>query len=492
MSTPERSCVAIDLAARTWPTRDIRFPTTAIHPSSRSISRMQALLRWDNDREHYLLMHDTASKNPTRVNDRAAKRHVLTVGDHIAMGHIRMLVEETEERQRSATRIAPVAAPPITARVAMESVEELIKRSGDSAFQGQRKLADVIRRSRVPGDRIIAFFTRLQTMLRAGVPIYRGLEVLRDQEENLAFQVVLMDVANSVYGGRPLSVALDTHPTVFRSLVVSMVRSGETAGRLDESLVELSRVLESEQELSRRIARASFYPCLVVGISILLTFGLFKWVLPGLMQGFDRGVQLPFITRICLVGVHVVNSPLLLFLSLAVLGAAGYFAVRWLKTEAAKNRVEAVLSRLPLFGRLIAQVAQCRLARSLAAQISSGMNMVVALRVAGETTGTAAWRGHMAQASEDLKCGIPLSKALLLRKPPHSRLLITMLAAGEETGDIPTLLNYCARMLQNDVDMTLEAVLQIIEPVLIAGVGVVIGFILLASILPIYGMMHQG
>jgi type IV pilus assembly protein PilC len=337
----------------------------------------------------------------------------------------------------------------------------------------------------------ITVFTRqFATMINAGLPLVKCLSILSEQTESPVLTEVIADVQHEVEMGRSLSDALTKHPEIFKDLYTSMVKAGEIGGVLDDVLLRIATTLEGEDEIRRRIKSAMTYPAAMFAISILLLFVMLIFVVPIFEKMFrDMGATLPFLTRI-IVGVsHFLASwKGLVLLALVITGAV--FLRRWLKTPAGRRRLDSLKLRLPVFGSLLHKMSLSRFSRTLGTLVASGVPILQALEITSATVGNVL----VAEAVEDVRASVKEGESIakpLSQSPLFPPMVTQMLAIGEETGALDTMLNKVSDFYDSEVSATVEALTSLLEPVLIVFLGVVVGTIVISLYMPIFSLISQ-
>ena len=311
-----------------------------------------------------------------------------------------------------------------------------------------------LRPGRVKLKQISVFCRQFATMVNSGLPILRALAILADQTDNKEFAQVLVQVRTDVENGSSLSAALGKHPKAFNNLFISMIKAGETGGVLDDVLLNLADQIEKEVELRRQIKSAMTYPVVVVALVSLILGAMLLFVVPQFETIYtDLGGQLPLPTRI-LLGVSSAFRNY--WYIVALLGGIGAFLFRrYKRTEAGRARVDAAKIRVPVFGPLFHKVALARFSSTLAMLLRAGVPILQALDNVKETVNNAV----IAEAVEDVKSSVregeSIAKPLTKHKvfPP---MVVQMLAVGEETGAVDTMLDKVAEFYNNEVKATVE------------------------------------
>lgn len=324
------------------------------------------------------------------------------------------------------------------------------------------------------------------TMINSGLSLLRALSILADQTESKPLAKALAEVRTSVETGQSLSAGLAKHPKIFPPLAINMVRAGEVGGFLDRVMLQIAENFEAEVKLRSKIKSAMTYPVVVFVIAILSVIGMLLFVVPIFAKMFsDLGGTLPAATR-----VLVALSTALRFAAplLVVLGIAA--AIVWGRvrhTERVRSFVDPLKLRLPVFGQLFRKVAISRFSRNLGTMLSSGVPILQSLEIVGETSGNVVLRSAAASVAESVRRGESLAGPLSAHTvfPP---MVVQMLAVGEDTGAIDTMLHKVSDFYDAEVEATTEALTSLIEPIMIAVLGGVIGSMIIALYLPIFNV----
>lgn len=345
---------------------------------------------------------------------------------------------------------------------------------------------DAVRaRGRIRARDITIFTRQLAGLLRAGVPIMRALTTIQKQTENAAFQAVLLEVSGSVRDGRTLSESLARHPALFPELFVNMVRSGESAGMLDEILMRLAEARESDDELRARVTGAIAYPALVLAVGLLSVFVILTFFLPRIMHLFDGMTgTLPLPTRIVM-GISAVFSQYW-WLMIVLVAAGAWVAWRGVRTPEGRLALDSALLRLPVIGNFSRDTDVVRFARTLSLLVRAGIPVDRSLALSGNTLVNRKLRtAVVAAAEETVRQGSTIADGFR-RRPEIPEFVTNMVAVGEESGRLDETLLEVAAFYQRELDRDLRLVTTLLEPVLILLVGVVVGFIIFAMLLPIF------
>lgn len=331
---------------------------------------------------------------------------------------------------------------------------------------------------------------QFSTMIDAGVNLVRCLSVLADQATNPKLKAILNDVRAEVEGGQTLTRAMEKYPNVFDRLFVGLVNAGEIGGALEESLQRLSQFLESDVALKRKVKAAMTYPTLIMVFATMVVLGLMTFVLPKFMVLFDDlGItELPAPTAILKAssGFMVSKWYWMLIILIVFFVALKLF----LGTKVGRRIFDRLKLKAPVFGKLNHKVALARFSRTLATLLSSGVGILQAMEtVAGTVSNdiiSDAILSARASIREGERIGEPLARSKMF--PP---MVVQMISIGEESGSLDPMLSKVADFYESEVDAALASLTSAIEPVLIVGLGVVVGFIVIALFLPLIAVIQN-
>lgn len=333
---------------------------------------------------------------------------------------------------------------------------------------------------------IVVFTRQLATLLKAGIPLLRSLQTLRDQLEPGRFKHIVTALADDVEGGVSFSEGLAQYPACFPEFYVNMIKAGELGGMLDEILRRLAEFLEKQQKLRDRVQSALMYPIFIMVAAVVILGILMAFVVPTFIKMFaELGSALPLPTRILVAVSHGCQRgwPLVL---LAIVGlAVGSAAfVRW---PPGRLFVDRVKLKLPLFGPLIERIAVARFARTLGTLLTSGVPILGALETSRATVGNELMAQALDAVHERIKAGETVARPMEDSGvfPP---LVVRMVALGEETGQLDKMLVQIADNYEEEVDVQVAGLTQLLEPVLIVGMGLVVGFIVISMFLPLFSL----
>lgn len=357
----------------------------------------------------------------------------------------------------------------------------VIKEKGSS-----NNFLDNLMAGRVKQKDLVVFTRQLSTMISAGVPLTRSLATLQDQTENKRFKTVIGEVAKDIEGGATLAESFAKHPDVFSDVYISMVSAGEAGGILDEILKRLAAQVEKDASIRKKIKSAMAYPVVILSITVLAFFGIMMVVIPKLGEILkDLGgedAQLPVYTQIMLSISDFIRSNGIIIFVVAFLGI--YLLRRYIKTPKGKYNFHALLLRIPVLKTVVLKIAIARFSRTFASLMSSGVSVLDALHVTGGAIGNKVIEEELKEAAKAVKNGQQLSQPLMNSKhfPP---IVAQMLAVGEETGQIDTILVKVADFYEEEVDATIDGISSLIEPLMIIVLGSMVGMIAASVMGPI-------
>ena len=334
---------------------------------------------------------------------------------------------------------------------------------------------------------ITVFSRQLATMMSAGVPLVQSFEIVGRGHENPAMQRLILSVKGDVEAGGSLTEALGKHPEHFSDLYVNLVRAGEQAGILEDILHKVSTYLEKFEALKSKVKSALGYPIAVIVVAVVITMILMIFVIPqfeSLFQGF--GADLPALTRIVInMSSFVVNSWYLM-LGLVVLIIIS-FVQAMKRSEAFANSVDRALLRVPVIGDIINKSCVARFSRTLATMFAAGTPLVEAMSSVAGATGNIVYYEATMKMKDEIATGTQL-QASMRETGLFPNMVVQMVAIGEESGAIDTMLGKVADWYEQEVDDAVEALTSLLEPMIMAFLGVVIGGIVVGMYLPIFKM----
>lgn len=345
--------------------------------------------------------------------------------------------------------------------------------------------------NRVKQKELVIFARQLSTLVSAQVPLLASLQSLAKQTENKYFQGIILDIANDVEGGTVLSRALSRFPKVFSNLFVNMVRSGEASGSLESSLLYLADYLEKQHYLTSRVRNALSYPAFISATFIIIGILMMIIVVPRLTSFLqESGGDLPVITEI-LISVSYFLKDWWWVLALLIVGGASYF-IRLVRTSpGARRSWDEMKLKIPILGKKIFQkIYVARIAENLSTLIQGGLSILQALQVTGEVVGNTVFQEIILQAKEDVRVGNTLSSSLAKHKEIPV-LVSQMIATGEQTGSLDSILKKMSQFYSKEIDSTVETLPTLIEPILLLVIAGGVAVLMMAILMPIYNIANM-
>ncbi len=341
----------------------------------------------------------------------------------------------------------------------------------------------------VGGKDLAVMARQMATMIGAGLSLIRTLNILSEQTENKELARVLGQIRSDVESGSALSDSMFKHPTVFPPLMIHLVRSGETGGFLDTSLNGAADNLEADVKLRDTIKSALTYPVIVLIMAVLAVIGMLVFIVPIFQKMFDDlGGELPLPTQIL-----VVLSQAMPIIAAIGIPAGIAFSVWW-RANKHTDRVRSVIDpfklKLPVFGMLFKKVAVARFARNFSTMMGAGVPILQALGIVGDTSGNYVIEQALKKVQESVRQGKSVSGPLAL-EPVFPSMVVQMVAVGEDSGSMEIMLNKIAEFYEAEVDTTTKALTSLIEPLMIAFIGVVIGGMIVALYLPVFSIFNE-
>lgn len=384
-------------------------------------------------------------------------------------------VVEAENRSGVLTYLAELGYVPV--RITERAVEDASRQAAPPS---------PIRIRRVPAIHLTTFTRQFASLMRSYVPILRALRILEDQAKHPSFRHVLREVSEAVRQGQALSSGMAKFPGVFSPLYVNLIRSGEVSGALDTILDRLAQQVEQEEAMRTRVRMAFTYPTFVGVVGCGTIAFLMIFVMPRLSKLLaGLGDRLPLPTQI-LLAVSRVMSQWWFWAAVLGCGVALGFVARGLGSFG-RLAVDRLVLRIPLLGTVVQQTEVARFARSFGLQLTHGISILQAIEVSVQVTHHRVIRSELARLSEGLRQGNTLSSCL---KPLSigTPFLVNTVAVGEEAGKVGEAMTEIAAYYERDSERILEAMATLLEPTLILVIGVVVGFIVFAVLLPIFEM----
>jgi len=388
-------------------------------------------------------------------------------------GSIKSGTLEAESQAQVATKLKSMGYAPIS-----------ISQVGGGGGMSKEISFGSFGKKRVTLKDLSIFARQFATMVNSGLSLLRALSILTDQTENKELARILGEVRNDIETGNSLSSSMAKHPEAFPPLMVNMFKAGEIGGFLDSVMLQIANNYEAEVKLRGKVKSAMTYPIVVLCIAVIAVIGMLLFIVPTFVGLFKTlGGQLPAPTRILValssgLKVGVVPLVVLIFVGLSV----------WKKVKR-KPEVRAVVDplklKLPVFGDLFRKIALTRFARNLGTMMQSGVPILQSLDIVAETTGNIVLERATRAVQESVRTGESLAKPLL-DHPVFPPMVVQMMAVGEETGALDTMLHKIAEFYDQEVESTTESLTALLEPLMIAFLGAIAGSMIVALYMPIF------
>ncbi len=336
----------------------------------------------------------------------------------------------------------------------------------------------------------VSIFTRqFSVMIDAGLPLVQCLDILGSANDNKSFQKVILQVRQDVESGSSLAEAMRKHPQAFDDLYVNMVAAGEAGGILDTILQRLALHIEKSVRLKAQVKGAMIYPVAVVVIATLVVYVILWKVIPVFATLFEGlGAELPWLTRMVVNASNFIGK--FSWLIVLVLFAAMYGVKQYYGTEGGRYNIDKLMLKVPALGELLRKIAVARFCRTLGTLLSSGVPILESLSITARTSGNAVIEEAIMKVREEVESGKSLAEPLVKTEqfPP---MVCQMIGVGEQTGAMDTMLNKIADFYEEEVDMAVEGMMALMEPMIISLLGVVIGTIVIAMYMPMFTLISQ-
>lgn len=348
------------------------------------------------------------------------------------------------------------------------------------------KPAVALKRSRISHKHVVIFTRQIYDLVDAGIPLLRALYLLAEQNSQNALGAALEDVARFVQDGGSLSEGLARYPESFSSLYVHLVKSGESSGHLNTVLGRLADFLEKDQEISQKAATSFIYPSLILFVGVATVFVLLSFVVPRLTDMFEELSQrLPWPTVFLINVSHLFAS--FWWLILIFLIGSFLYGQHLYRIPEHRSKIDAWKLRLPFVGEFIVKLELVRFAQTLGTLLDGGVPIVEALRGVAAVVGNHALRQEVSRLADDIAGGASLTEALKgIAFFPSAA--VNMVAVGEESGQLEKALHKIAVSYERQTDQIIRAITSLVEPALIVLIGSVVGFVVVAMLLPIFQM----
>jgi type IV pilus assembly protein PilC len=344
---------------------------------------------------------------------------------------------------------------------------------------------------KVKPDELTIATRQFSTMVSSGMSMLRALYVLEEQQENKKLKDAFASVRKDVEAGLALSDALARHPDIFNELYVAMVAAGETGGILEDTLKRVADQLEKDASLRRQIKSAMVYPAVIMSFACIVVIALVAFLVPVFEGVFkDFGGNLPPITQVTVSFSHLVTRQP--YIIIGVVFAVVYGFRRWKNSKRGKEQWDRIKLRFPMrIGDVVQKVALARFARTYSALIAAGVPMLEAIEITGRTSGNIVVENAMVAVHESVRNGGTIAAPMRSEPDAFPGMVVQMVAVGEETGALDSMLSKIADFYEDEVEAAVKALTSILEPIMIIIVGGIVGFVVIAMYMPLFKVYDQ-
>lgn len=360
--------------------------------------------------------------------------------------------------------------------IAEESAE--IKEAKHLAFFSRIKLKDVV-----------IFSRQFSVMISANVSLVQSLRILIDQTENISLKIIISELADEVDGGSRLSEALSKRPKVFSSFYISVVRSGETSGKLDEVLNYLADEMEKDYDMISKIRGAMIYPAFVLSGMIVVGTIMMVFVVPKLTTVLEEsGGELPISTKILIFTADFMVN--FWWLLIAIIVGLVVFVRFYIRTSQGRSLLDIIKLRLPIFGKLLQRIYIVRFTRSMHTLIVGGVTITKSLKIASEVVGNKVYKTLILDTIKTIEEGNSISSIFITSKE-IPKMVSQMMGVGEKTGKLDVVLEKITEFYTREINNVITNLMTLMEPIIMIMMGVAVGIMVAAIILPMYNMASQ-
>jgi type IV pilus assembly protein PilC len=367
------------------------------------------------------------------------------------------------------------------------AVRAELRRQGVVALRVRKQTILFQKRGKVAPADIAIFSRQLATMLSAGIPLVQAFEIVGNGHDNPAMQKLIMAVKADVEGGTALAPALAKHPLHFDDLFVNLVEAGEQAGALETLLDKIATYKEKTEAIKKKIKKALTYPAAVLAVAVIVTTILLIFVIPefeSLFQGF--GADLPAFTRLVIDLSEFVRESGWMIVILVV-GAFSAYIYMYKRSKKLREAQDRIMLKLPVVGSILVKAAIARFARTLSTMFSAGVPLVEALESVAGATGNIVYEKGVLEIRDEVSTGQRLQRAMA-NTELFPNMVIQMIAVGEESGSLDQMSSKVADFYEEDVDNAVDNMSSLLEPIIMAILGVLVGGLVIAMYLPIFKM----
>lgn len=342
---------------------------------------------------------------------------------------------------------------------------------------------------RVSSQELAVFTRQLSVMFSAGLPLVQALEILGAQQQNKLFKEIIFTVKSDVEAGSSLANAFRKHPHVFDDLYCNMIASGEASGNLDQILQRLALYIEKATKIKGQVKSAMAYPSVVLAVAVIIVIIIMWKVVPTFANLFsEMGIALPLPTQITIAVSRFVASYFYFIIGIFIV--LGILLRTYYQTYSGRRVIDRLLLKIYVIGDLIRKTALARFSRTFATLLTSGVPMLDSLEITAKTSGNSIVEDSIMEARRLVSEGKSLVESLSVSKvfPP---MVLQMVGAGEQTGALDQMLNKIAEFYEDEVDRAVHTLVSLLEPIMVAFLGVIVGGIVMSIYLPIFTLISK-
>jgi type IV pilus assembly protein PilC len=345
------------------------------------------------------------------------------------------------------------------------------------------------RRKKVKTRSLQVFSRQFATMIDAGLSVVGALVILEQQTDDNALGEIIREVRSDVEGGMLLSQAMARHPRTFDRLYIAMVEAGEAAGILDTVLDRVANQIEKEMKIRRRVKGAMIYPTMVLCFAFVVLVGMLLFLVPIFQDIFkDLHGELPMMTKVVVAASNGVRG--YWFIIFPAIGGSIWGFRYWKRTPGGLKVWERFKLRAPAgIGKVVLKITMARFSRTLATLVAAGVDILKALEISGTTAGNWVVESALADVRAQVHQGVPIAQPLI-ENPVFPPLVSQMVKVGEETGELEKMLEKIADFYEDEVDTSIQALTSIVEPLMMLGVGLIVGIIIISMYLPMFKLLQ--
>src|SRR5438093_1094975 len=381
-----------------------------------------------------------------------------------------------------------ISAPDISAAREQLRMKGLLAQNLQELSEGGGAANVTIGSKKVKPKSLQIFSRQFATMIEAGLNVVSALVILEEQTEDRYLGMIIRELRADVEGGLLLSEAMARHPKIFSRLFVAMVEAGEAAGILDTVLDRVAFQIEKETQIKRRVKGAMIYPTMVMIFATLVLIGMLLFLVPIFVKIFaELGGELPKLTQIVVGASNIMRGNWYIIFPVAI--GAGFGIRKAKRTEQGRQRWDRLKLRIPMrIGDTVRKITMARFSRTLSTLVAAGVDIIKALEITGQTAGNWVVEEALADVRAKVHDGVPIAQPLIESDvfPP---MVSQMVKIGEETGELEKMLGKIADFYEDEVDAAIQSLTSIIEPLMMIGVGAMVGVIIISMYLPMFKML---